>query len=92
MGKMKYAPICARTPLFSTDRIWVVLQTLISIPGAFHWLVSDMNYEPMVSEQDDDSPSAITTQLRDCKAKHDAATHHNSLTFDSFAMNIEVRF
>lgn len=78
MGKMKNARICAHMPLFSTERIWVVLQTLTSNPGAFHWLVSDMNYEPMVSEKADDSPSAITKQLGDCKAKHDAATHHNS--------------
>ena len=81
MGKMKNAHTHAHMPLFSTECIRVALQTLTSNPGAFHWLVSDMNYELMVSEQADDSPSAITKQLRDCKAKHDAATHHNSLTF-----------
>lgn len=51
-------PTCPFSPLNASG---VVLQTLISNPRAFHWLVSDVNYELMVSEQADDSPSAITS-------------------------------
>lgn len=69
MEKTKYPYICAHMPRFSTEHTQVVLQTLTSNAGAFHWLASDMNYELMVSGQADDSPRAITKQLKRLQSK-----------------------